>query len=270
MIKIIWVNCQLSLLYLIISRFKSSTWSLNWLTYCGRKSFRNSINHFKFASNYAFFCGQNGLVYRSALMHCWGKLPFNDRRTGDMSKPMLLELERKKHSIISTSSCMLNTVKNYLRVIKRRRKNLNYPSRYWPTQLHPIRQFIYWIEPRKENAKITGPSRAAGPSFLGGSCVLGLGLVGVRFRIRVRGRVSISIRGRVRVSLVWARYPTWFKLRGRNLRLLIVKLSFDCKCYLVNRVPRFKQKQGSGWGSSDGGSKCIVNLYRRWSKLCPI
>ena len=41
-----------------------------------------------------------------------------------------------------------------------------------------------------------------GPSwvqaFLGGSCILGLGLVGVRFRVRI----SVSIWGRVRVSFV--------------------------------------------------------------------
>ena len=38
--------------------------------------------------------------------------------------------------------------------------------------------------------------QVAGPSFSGGSCILGLGLVGARFRIRLEGLVNKG-RGRV-------------------------------------------------------------------------
>ena len=41
-----------------------------------------------------------------------------------------------------------------------------------------------------------GPSWAAGPGIFGGSCILGLGLVKVRFKVRFK----VSIGGRVRVS----------------------------------------------------------------------
>ena len=41
-----------------------------------------------------------------------------------------------------------------------------------------------------------GPSWAAGPGIFGGSCILGLGLVKVRLKVRFR----VSIGGRVRVS----------------------------------------------------------------------
>ena len=41
-----------------------------------------------------------------------------------------------------------------------------------------------------------GPSWAAGPGIFGGSCILGLGLVKVRLKVRFK----VSIGGRVRVS----------------------------------------------------------------------
>ena len=46
-----------------------------------------------------------------------------------------------------------------------------------------------------------GPSWAAGPGIFGGSCILGLGLVKVRFKVSIGGRVRVSFFGSFRVRV---------------------------------------------------------------------